>query len=243
MNVICLKWGDKYSSDYVNRLHSMVSRNLSSQYRFVCITDDPTGISREIEVKPMPEFNLPERMRFHPFRRMFIFQEKLFDLAGPTLHLDLDLVVTGGLEPFFEFLPGENFVVPENWTQPGLGIGNMSVFRFEIGGLTQVWEKFISDPAGMMSRYGNSQTFVCRTLGKVEFYPSAWCLSFKHSLLPRWPLSAFLAAKLPSDCRVVAFTGKPDIHDVIAGEWPEAKWYKRWYKQCVCPSWLRECWR
>ena len=28
VNIICMKWGDKYGSDYVNKLHNMVSKNL-----------------------------------------------------------------------------------------------------------------------------------------------------------------------------------------------------------------------
>jgi len=35
VNVICIKWGKKYGPDYVNTLHSMVSRHLSRPFRFV----------------------------------------------------------------------------------------------------------------------------------------------------------------------------------------------------------------
>jgi hypothetical protein len=220
----------------------MVTRNLSVPHRFVCITDDPAGIDSDIETKPMPFFDLPERMRFHPFRRMFIFREELFDLLGPTLHLDLDLVITGSLVPLWEFKPESNFVVAENWTQKGKGIGNMSVFRYHIGGLPHIWEKFSSAPDGMMETYGNSQTFVCRTLGAVDFFPANWCLSFKHSLLPPWPFNFFVSAHLPQDCKVVAFTGKPDIHDVLLDQWPESNPIKKIYKGCVCPQWLRDSW-
>ena len=44
LNVICMKWGTKYSSEYVNKLYSMVARNLSVPFRFVCFTDDADGI-------------------------------------------------------------------------------------------------------------------------------------------------------------------------------------------------------
>lgn len=241
--VLCLKWGHRYGAEYVNRLYSMVARNTSRPLRFVCFTDDPEGLRSEVEVKEMPAFTLPEPLRFHPFRRMFIFQQSLGDLSGNVLHLDLDLLVTGSIDDFFDFRPELDFVVAENWTQPGAGIGNMSVFRFRVGALTQVWERFIPDPMAMKRMYKNSQTFVCRTLGKVEFYPSSWCLSFKHSLIPMWPLNFFRAPRLPADARIVAFTGKPDIDEVYRGEWPTDAAWKRLYKHVRPTPWVMEHWR
>src|SRR4029079_4871061 len=58
--VICLKWADRYGPEYVNRRHSMVSPHTQRPLRFVCFTDDPSGLDSAVEIKPMPEFNLPE---------------------------------------------------------------------------------------------------------------------------------------------------------------------------------------
>jgi hypothetical protein len=241
--LICLKWGDRYGSDYVNRLYSAAMRNTSRPLRVVCFTDQPAGIRGEVEVKAMPEFDLPERMRFHPFRRMFIFQKELADLSGNVLHLDLDLLITGSIDGFFDYKPEKEFVVCENWTQIGQGIGNMSVFRFRIGALTRVWERFRPDPMAMMDLYRNSQTFVCRTLGEVEFFPPEWCLSFKHSLIPRWPLNFFQTPALPPDAKVVAFTGKPDMDEAARGEWPVNKPWKKLYKHIRPTPWIADHWK
>lgn len=241
--VLCLKWGTRYGSEYVNRLYSMVSRNTQRPLRVVCFTDDPTGIRPEVDVKPMPPFDLPERMRFHPFRRMFIFQETLADLTGSVLHLDLDLLVTGSIDGFFDHRPELDFIVAENWTQPGKRIGNMSVFRFRVGALTKVWQRFRPDPMAMMDMYRNSQTFVCRTLGDVQFYPEEWCLSFKHSLVPAWPINFIKAPALPPTARIVAFTGKPDIDEAARGEWPVNAAWKRLYKHIRPSPWINEHWR
>jgi hypothetical protein len=240
--VICLKWEDRYGPEYVNRMHSMVSRHTKRPLRFVCFTDDPSGLDSAVEIKPMPEFNLPERMRRHPFRRMFIFQEKLDDLSGHVLHLDLDLLVTGNIDDFFDFKPAHPFCVAENWTQIGKGIGNMSVFRYEIGRHAHIWKLFIADPMAQMDLHRNSQTFVCRNMPSIEFFPPNWCLSFKHSLLPPWPLNLFVAPTLPADAKVVAFTGKPDIDEACAGHW-EAPWWKKIYKHVRPTPWIADHWR
>ena len=44
VNVLCIKWGTKYGSDYVNRLYRMVGRHLRRPFRFVCLTDEPERI-------------------------------------------------------------------------------------------------------------------------------------------------------------------------------------------------------
>ena len=48
-NVICIKWGNKFGADYVNRLYKMVEKNLTLEHRFVCFTDDSKGIVEGVE--------------------------------------------------------------------------------------------------------------------------------------------------------------------------------------------------
>ena len=49
VNVLCMKWGTLYGPEYVNRLYGMVARNLRRPFRFVCLTDDASGIRFEVE--------------------------------------------------------------------------------------------------------------------------------------------------------------------------------------------------
>jgi hypothetical protein len=242
--VICLKWGDRYGSEFVNRLFSMVRRNTKRPLRFICVTDDTNDLVEGIEIRPMPEFTLPETFRYKGFRRMFLFQESLYDLSGDVLHLDLDLLVTGSIDDFFDYKPEEPYIVSENWTQPGVGIGNMSVFRYRIGALTKIWNRFSADPLGMLKEYTNSQTFCSRTLGDFAMYPLEWCTGFKTALIPAWPMRYFTEPRRPSpETRVVAFTGKPDMDEAIRGEWPEKKLRKKLYKRIRPTKWIEEYWK
>ena len=53
---------------------------------------------------------------------------------------------------------------------------------------------------------------------KIKFFgPTDWCKSFKHNLLPNWPIRIWQPASLPKNTSIVAFTGKPDPDDVING--------------------------
>ena len=44
--VVCMKWGHKYSAEYVNVLSRMVRRHCGIEYRFVCITDDSRSMNK-----------------------------------------------------------------------------------------------------------------------------------------------------------------------------------------------------
>jgi hypothetical protein len=39
VTVLCVKFGNKYGDDYVERLRNMVSRHMTIPYEFVCLTD------------------------------------------------------------------------------------------------------------------------------------------------------------------------------------------------------------
>ena len=55
LKIVCVKWGDKFLPLYVNRLYSMVKRNLSLPYRFVCLTDNREGLDPNIDIVPLQE--------------------------------------------------------------------------------------------------------------------------------------------------------------------------------------------
>ncbi|MEJ6772649.1 MAG: glycosyltransferase, partial [Porticoccaceae bacterium] len=80
VNVLCMKWGTKYSGDYVNTLYSMVARNMTRDFRFICLTEDGSGLNDKVEVFPLPELSVdlagPER----GWNKLAVFAETLYDL-------------------------------------------------------------------------------------------------------------------------------------------------------------------
>jgi len=114
VNVLCLKWGDRYGPEYVNILFRAVSRNLKRPFRFHCCTDNPTGLDPVIEIIPFPVN--PGIRRGWPdiLVKLAILRDGFGSLQGPTLFLDLDVAITGALDPFFDYKPGE-FCIIHNW--------------------------------------------------------------------------------------------------------------------------------
>jgi len=241
-SVMCMKWGKAYGPEYVNKLYSMVRRNTTRPLRFVCFTDDPAGLAPEVQAHPLPPIDLPAGYEWTPWRKVSLWQEQLADLSGDVLFLDLDVVVTGSVDPLFDFAPQSPFCVIENWTQPGARIGNTSVFRLRIGSNPRVFETMQADPAKTVRDFANEQTLATRLASSVVFWPAEWCVSFKHSLLPRWPLNFLRPAAFPSQAIVTCFTGHPNPDEARDGVWPTV-WYKRVHKHVRPTPWIAEHWR
>lgn len=242
-NVICMKWGTAYGPEYVNRLRAMVGRHLSLPFRFVCSTDDPSGIGPGVEIRPLPDFHVPEARQRSPWRKVSVFAENFCGLSGKCLFLDLDVVVTGPLDEIATYT--NRIGIAENWTQPGKGIGNSSVFTFEIGKFAYIVRRYEETVETLFDRFPNSQTFVSRTAaerGDLHFFPRAWVRSFKVNCLPGGPLNWLLTPRLPEDARIIAFHGHPKPHEAIMGDWARARWPAKLYKHVRPTPWVKEHW-
>jgi hypothetical protein len=242
--IVCMKWGAAYGAEYVNRLYRMIERNITGPFRLVCLTDDDAGIIDAVDCFPCPTIDAPPPYDNRPWRKVSLWGERVADLEGEVLFLDLDLVIVDSLDPFFDY--GEGFCVIYNWTQPGLKVGNTSVYRFTVGSRTELLERFTADPMKVIKTFGNSQTYVTRNVGDVTFWPDAWCKSFKVHCIPRWPLNWLQTPRLPEGARVIAFTGTPNPPDAIAGEWPAkqgAGWHKKLYQHVRPTPWIDEHWK
>ena len=112
VNVVCLKWGAVYGPEYVNRLYAGVKRNLNRPFRFVCFTDDPTGLVSGVEVASFP--SPPSGWKYswpNIFVKLCLFKDGLAGLEGPTLFLDIDQIIIGDLGRFFDYKPGEFCII------------------------------------------------------------------------------------------------------------------------------------
>lgn len=235
-NVICIKWGTKYGPDYVNRLYGMVRRNLSAPFRFVCLTDDTRGLAPGIETLPIPEVDIPQHHQVSPWRKLALFSTALGDLSGKALFLDLDILVVGRLDDFFTY--ADRFTIIENWTQRGQGIGNSSVYCFEIGKHADVLDDYLAHTDEVHARYSNEQIYLSKKIGDIAFWPEAWCKSFKFHAIPRGVMRYLRAPALPEDCRILVFHGHPNPDEAIVGDYRGK--LRKYYKPA---PWIADLWK
>ena len=218
-----MKWGVRYDYNYVNNLYDSIKRHTNKKTQLICFTDDQRNISKEVICKPLPEIKIPRELSKTPWRKLSIWKHPLHEVNGDVLFLDLDLVITNNLDKFFSYKPG-TFCVIENWTQIGKKIGNTSCFRFPVKKHKYIFEEFEKNGNYIWKKYHIEQVYISKIIKEQNFWPQNWCKSFKHNLLPKWPIRLWKPAKLPSDTSIVAFTGKPDPDDVIKGNWPVKKY-------------------
>lgn len=220
--VICIKWGGKFGPEYVNRLRAMVARNITPPFRLFCFTDDATGLHPEIQVRPLPRFDYTaptNTLGKWPKSRLW---GDLRDVTGVVLFLDLDVVVTGSLDPFFSYGEPDETILGRNPNTPLERMGQTSVYRMRVGKLAPLQEIFRADPQGIADRYRFEQRFVTRNApGGVRFWPRGWLAHFRMHCVPNFPLNYLRPARIPRGTRIVIFPGGLNPPDAIAGRWHE----------------------
>lgn len=217
--IICIRWGEKYGVEYANRLYAMVARNITPPFAFYCITDRAEGLRPEIVPIPLPDLDCEmPKTRQGIWGKSRLWRADLGGLTGPVLFMDLDVVVTGSLNPFFEHGDPDDVILTRNPNTPFERLGQTSLYRFPIGALTALREEFLADPQATAERYVFEQRFVTqRTPGGVTFWPKGWVATFRWHCVRAFPLNYFLPPKLPKAARVVIFPGSLNPTDAIAG--------------------------
>ena len=235
VNVICIKWGTLYGPEFVNKLHAMVQRNLSREHRFVCMTDDTAGIDERIETLPIPEICMPEGKPKSGWKKLTLFSKELGDLSGKTLFLDLDVVIVDSIDALFDY--ADQFTIIENWTQKGRGIGNSSVFCYEIGRHVEVLDYYKEHMDEVIVQHSNEQVYLSKKIGDIKYWPEEWCRSFKFHSIPGGILRYFLPPKIPKGCKILAFHGHPNPDQAIVGDYGGR--IRKYFKPAV---WIENYW-
>ena len=77
--ILCMKWGTLYGARDVNNLARGVRRHLSRPHRFICFTDDPSGLHPGVEALPLPDLGLPPGSGDSRWQKLALFRR---DLGG-----------------------------------------------------------------------------------------------------------------------------------------------------------------
>lgn len=219
-NIVCMKWGTKFGANYVNALYKMVEKNITGEFRFVCFTEDPKGIDERVEIMPLPPMDLDENAPERGWRKITMMNEKLGDLEGNALFLDLDIVILRNIDEFFE-VPGE-FIIIKDWDFKNSVTGNSSVFRFPVGKYPDVLEYFVKNSNEIAQQFRNEQAYLSDAMykkGVLSYWDKKWCVSFKRHCLQKFPLNFFKEPRIPEDAKILVFHGRPTPEQAIKGYW------------------------
>ncbi|SET17982.1 glycosyl transferase [Paracoccus homiensis] len=217
---ICIKWGAKYGPEYVNRLYAMIARNVTPPFRLYCFTDDDSALHPDIAARPLPVFDYePPKRTFGKWPKSRLWGD-LGDVTGTVLFLDLDVIITGSLDEFFDYGDPEDTILGLNPNTPLEKMGQTSVYRMKVGRLAALQDIFKADPQAAADKYRFEQRFVTRNApGGVKFWPRAWMAHFRMHCVPNFPLNYFREPRIPPKARIVIFAGGLNPPDALAGRW------------------------
>jgi len=237
--IFCMKWGTLYGAEYVNRLYSMVQKNLTYDFKMVCFTDDETGIIDEVQCFPIPEINLdsdlPERM----WKKLTTLKEDLYGLKGRALFLDLDIVIVDNIDCFFD-IEGEFRIIKDHSWRSWRITGNSSAYRFDIGKHGYVFDDFIANSDKALKEHRNEQEYLTHAIndkGKLQYWPKEWCPSFKYDCSSRFPLAFWKTPKITKGSKIIIFHGEINPHKAVKGGWG------KWYRYVPAAPWVADYWK
>lgn len=258
-NVICIKWGEWYPADDVNKLCSMIKRNTSFDIDFYCFTDRPEGLTPDIIAKPLPKLNVaPEDDKYSYRKEAALCDDNLGGLNGQRVFFfDLDSLIVGNLDDFFRYPEGDKFYIINDWHTKGNTVGQASCYSFVVGTLGFVKSYFEAHPKEVIAKYYTaSQEYlsakIIEQFGHLNFWPAEWFCSFRFHCIPIWPLRFFMTPKMPKNpkLKMIAFHGLPGLDEALQGKWcmedddPKCpRGIKKLYKFVRPTPWIADYWK
>jgi len=228
--VVCLKWGQKYSAEYVNKLYDMVDRNITIDYEFVCFTEDTNGINKNIEVKPLP--NIPATGWW--YKPYFVGAD--VPLKGTMLFLDLDVIVFKNIDKLFEY-NNDKFCIIRDFNRhlrPTWDRMNSSVFKTPVGLNDTHWQNFKKGAMNEMKKNRGDQDWMFKHIRGHKFWPDEWIMSYKWEMRDRRDLQLNTTTrkrnfvvdappKIHNDTCIAVFHGEPNPADAN-DSWVKQHW-------------------
>ena len=185
INILTLKVGDKYFSQYVNNLYYSIKRNSTVDFNFYCYTEDSSGLVSDIktvDIKDPNEFKLQwHKLIFH--KNGFAGIEE----GSTCIILDIDWIVINNLDDILNYnLPENTFGCFERWWSNLRHFcklnGGFQMYR--MGETNYLWQKFIEDPEYWQQYYietgqcegpvNGEQNFIDNHVINKHWLPMEW---------------------------------------------------------------------
>ena len=217
--VLCLKHGNKYSSEYVNILYGMVKRHCTIDIEFVCLTDNPNGLNPNITSVSLP--NGIDGWWCKPY----MFSNDI-PIRGTVLYMDLDVVIADNIDHLFTFA-SDSWSTIRDFTRkqrPSWQKYNSSVVKFQTGKMDYLWQQFKKNQTNYQKRLHGDQDWLYEVTHKdnpATLFPDNWIQSWKWEIrnskdlnynMPRGrrTLRTIEHVTPPNGCCICVFHGDPN---------------------------------
>jgi hypothetical protein len=209
IHVVTWHWGSAYGPEYIRRLRDGAARNLRQEHNFIVahpweddhhLTEIPGCMAR------LRTFD-PAWQRAHSIAE-----------GERIVVLDLDLIVTGGLDHVFD--RPEPFAILQDVHTANPCPYNGSLWMLRAGYRPDVWSEFSVDAARQVPFFifPEDQAWLAAKLpGAARFGSQHGVYAFKK---PSWPAGD----DLPKGARIVAFPGARDPSHFTHLDWVRRHW-------------------
>ena len=161
----CLKIGDKYNADYVNKLESMVRKH--SDADFLCFTDDFKGVNAECII-------LDDKVErdwdnwWPVWCKIKLFDSPYLRKYDRKIFFDLDIIIHGDISKLLSHdakSPRNNFsLIQSTWrgrtyqmANPTKSLFNSSCMMWKDN--KKIYEKYMENPKGYVAKYHGTDDF------------------------------------------------------------------------------------
>lgn len=207
IHCVGIKWGNKFSPEYINKLFRGIRSNTTKEFIFTCFTDNPLGIEYpEIAIRPLQFFTGDW------FTKIGLYNKNLYKKGDQIFYFDLDTVVVGNLDEIFDY-SGNFMILRDFYRAKGYGSGLMS---WRPSAVHHMWENYTrgtrcahGDQGWPELQYPNADIW-------QEKYPQK-IISYKVHIKNRGKLKNPNYTNYPGSLEtasIVCFHGKPMPHEV-----------------------------
>lgn len=174
LNIVCIKWGTKFTSAHVNILYRAVKAHMNGvEHNFVCFTDNSENLDKGIDSRPL--WNDATNFKLN-YRKLKLYSHEILEsLNYNIIYLDLDTVITGSLLPF------SNLEKNTLWKSISSGkrkfVYNTSFVRIVDDEFCSAWELFKENPEKLIHNSkvidgwtGSDQAIISHLFGHTSQY-------------------------------------------------------------------------
>lgn len=219
MNIVCIKWGDRYPAKYVNVLNSMLKRHAPQPFTFHCYTEDSTGIDEDVNIIPVT----------NDLTRWWLKIDMLNHFqSGDTILFDLDIVILNKLERLFSVKTRTLSVLYAQWKEGYLRpaaterfptLYNSSIMKWNGQQGMEVYNYFQKHKDMILFKYQGVDRYLFNEPVQVDLLPTSIAYSYWKGV--RY-LKDTTPEKLRKDYEVCIFNHEPKQHEL--GGWIHEYW-------------------
>lgn len=206
------KTGTVYDANYINKHYESLLKVASSDFKYICVTDDPKGISNEIETIPLWDKckNLGGC-----YNRMYIFSKDMKELIGDEF-VTMDIDTTFYDDFSFMFKPKTTTVHFGRVYHPGISF-------IKAGEFTDIWDSFytkdmpINIAKSRLHYNGTDQAWFNYYLKEHNISVNKWTEEDGIYLM----INLMRINKIPSNCKLISWAGPRDPYE------PKPRWMNK----------------